>query len=74
MLPAARLEALVFRVAIYPGDLQKAAIRVMREVAATLAREGTTLPVAERMVSFEERFEIVGLSRYRDLEARYRTP
>lgn len=74
MLAAARLEALGFRVAIYPGDLQKAAIRAMREVAATLAREGTTLPVAERMVSFEERFEIVGLSRYRELEERYRTP
>jgi hypothetical protein len=51
MLPAARLETLGFRVAIYPGDLQKTAIRAMREVAATLRREGTTVPVADRMVS-----------------------
>lgn len=72
MLPAARLEALGFRLAIYPGDLQKAAIRAMREVATLLAREGTTATAADRMVSFEERFEIVGLSRYRELEARYR--
>lgn len=74
MLPADRLEALGFRIAIYPGDLQKAAIRTMREVATTLAREGTTLPAADRMVSFEERFEIVGLSRFHELEDRYRTP
>lgn len=73
MLPAERLEALGFRLAIYPGDLQKAAILAMREVAATLRRQGTTAPVAARMVSFEERFEIVGLSRFRELEARYRT-
>jgi len=72
MLPAGRLEALGFRVAIYPGDLQKAAIRAMREVAGTLRRHGTTLPVADRMVSFEERFELVGLSRFRALEERYR--
>lgn len=74
MLPVSRLEALGFRIAIYPGDLQKAAIRAMREVAATLRRDGTTAALAERMVSFEERFEIVGLSRFRELEERYRTP
>jgi carboxyvinyl-carboxyphosphonate phosphorylmutase len=71
MLPARRLEALGFRIAIYPGDLQKAAIRAMRDVAGALAREGTTVGMAERMVSFEERFELVGLSRFRELEARY---
>lgn len=74
MLPAERLDALGFRVAIYPGDLQKAAIGAMRGVAIALARDGTTLSVADRMVSFEERFEIVGLSRFRELEERYRTP
>jgi carboxyvinyl-carboxyphosphonate phosphorylmutase len=71
MLPASRLEALGFRVAIYPGDLQKAAIRAMRDVAAALRRDGTTAALAARMVSFEDRFEIVGLSRFRALEARY---
>ena len=71
MLPARRLEALGFRIAIYPGDLQKAAIRAMEDVAAALARDGSTAGVAERMVSFEERFELVGLSRFRDLESRY---
>ncbi len=71
MLPAPRLEALGFRIAIYPGDLQKAAIRAMCDVAAVLAREGSTVAMAERMVSFEERFELVGLARFRDLEARY---
>jgi len=33
--------------------------------------ESTSL---HRMVSFEERFELVGLSRYREIEERYREP
>ncbi len=74
MLPASRLESLGFRLAIYPGDLQKAAIRAMREVAETLRRDGTTAAVADHMVSFEERFELVGLGHFRALEERYRTP
>ena len=73
MLPARRLQALGFRIAIYPGDLQKAAIHAMRDVAAGLFREGTTTGLAGRMVSFEERFEIVGLRHFRALEERYRT-
>jgi carboxyvinyl-carboxyphosphonate phosphorylmutase len=71
MLAAQRLEALGFRIVIYPGDLQKAAIHAMRAVATTLMREGTTASMAGRMVSFEERFELVGLSRFRTLEERY---
>jgi 2,3-dimethylmalate lyase len=74
MLPAGRLEALGFRLAIYPGDLQKAAIRAMHEVARALRRDGTTAALADRRVSFEERFELVGLSRYREVEERYREP
>ncbi len=73
MLPASRLEALGFRLAIYPGDLQRAAILAMRDIAQVLAREGATASARARMVSFEERFELVGLARFRELEARYRT-
>ncbi|HLE43230.1 MAG TPA: hypothetical protein VJB36_04380 [Methylomirabilota bacterium] len=46
----------------------------MREVARTLTREGTTTSLTDRMASFAERFELVGLSRFRELEARYRAP
>jgi 2,3-dimethylmalate lyase len=74
MLPVSRLEALGFRIAIYPGDLQKAAIHAMREVVRTLTREGTTTSLTDRMASFAERFELVGLSRFRELEERYRAP
>jgi len=42
----------------------------MREMAAVLAVEGTAA-AGGRMVSFEERFELVGLSWHRALEARY---
>ena len=35
---------------------------------ATLASEGTTAPTADGTVSFEDRFETVGLSRFREFE------
>jgi 2-methylisocitrate lyase-like PEP mutase family enzyme len=71
MLPAARLQALGYRAALFPGDLQKAALRTMQEVAAALRRDGTTAGVGDRMVSFEARFALLGLDAYRRLEARY---
>ncbi len=74
MLPARHLQSLGYRIAIYPGDLQKAAIHAMREVARALGRDGSTTALADRMVSFADRFELVGLTRFRALEARYRAP
>jgi 2-methylisocitrate lyase-like PEP mutase family enzyme len=41
MLPVERLEALGYRIAIYPSETQRAAIHAMRNALSTLKREGT---------------------------------
>lgn len=71
MLPVQRLKALGYKIAIYPGDLQKAAIKTMREVLAHLKEKGDVTEIASRMVTFEERFQLLGLDEIRRLEERF---
>jgi len=71
MLPIARLKALGYKIAIYPGDLQKATIKTMREVLAHLKEKGDLAEMAPHMVTFEERFRLLGLDEIRRLEQRF---
>lgn len=72
VVPVATLEALGYRVVIIPSDLQRAAIRAMRDVLVAIARDGNSEAVADRMVSFREREVLVNAKEYDDLSARYR--
>ncbi len=60
-----------YRLAIYPTSLWMAAITAMREVLEVLKADGTSLRYQDRMVSFQEMFEVVGRSRYAALEQKY---
>jgi len=71
ILPSAELKALGYKLAIYPVSLWMAAIKTMQDVLQVLKENGTTLPCAERMVSFQEMFEVVGRSGYAALEKKY---
>jgi 2,3-dimethylmalate lyase len=71
ILPKGELEALGFKIAIYPTALWMASIKAMQEVLQVLKKDGTSLPYAEHMVSFQEMFEIVGRSGYAALEKKY---
>ena len=70
-LSAAELERMGFQIVIFPGDLQKAAGKAMIEILSILKETGNTDSARARMMSFEERFEILGLSRFRELESLY---
>ncbi len=70
-LSAAELERMGFRIVIFPGDLQKAAGKAMIEILSILKETGNTDSAQAMMMSFEERFEILGLSRFRELESLY---
>jgi methylisocitrate lyase len=71
MLSVRRLEELGFKIALYPGDLQRSAIKVMQELLLSLKRNGTTAKMASRMVTFEERFNLLGMEEIRQLEERF---
>jgi 2-methylisocitrate lyase-like PEP mutase family enzyme len=64
LVPLDRLQALGYRIVIIPSDLQRAAIRAMQDVLATIRRDGNSRALADRMASFTEREAIVGTADY----------
>jgi len=66
-----QLERWGYRIAIIPSPVQLAAINAMREVLETLQRDGTVEAYSNRMVTFQERDEIVGLEKFQKLEQRF---
>ena len=70
-LSAAQLDEMGFRLVIFPGDTQKAAGKAMVNILNILKETGNTLSGQGMMMSFEERFEILGLSRFKEIEASY---
>lgn len=74
VLPASELQAIGYKIAIYPVSLWMASIKAMQEVLAVLQKDGATGRYAARMVSFHEMFETVGRSRLAALEKKYAAP
>ncbi len=74
VLPARQLQAIGYKIALYPVSLWMASLKAMREVLAVLREDGTTDRYAARMVSFHEMFETVGRSRFAELEKKYGPP
>ena len=71
LLPASRLQAMGYRVAIYPSDTQRAAMKAMQETLAVLKRNGSTDAMDDKMVSFKERDRIAGLEEWEKVEKDY---
>jgi carboxyvinyl-carboxyphosphonate phosphorylmutase len=73
ILRAEEYREIGYRLAIYPIAPWTASIKAMQELLGVLREDGVTSRYADRMVSFQEMFEIVGRSRYTALEKRYST-
>ena len=71
LVPADQLTALGYRLMIVPSDLQRAAIRAMQRAAAVIRQDGNTAAMAEEMVSFVEREEVIGKSDIEALQKRF---
>ncbi len=71
MRPLSEFSELGYKIVIYPGDLQKASIKAMQRVLDELKVEGHSANLAEAMVGFQERFELLGMSKYEELEQRF---
>jgi 2,3-dimethylmalate lyase len=71
MVPARDLEAMGFRLGIYPSQTHRAAIRAAQKVLAALKQDGDTTRVEPDLATFQEREEAVGTAAWRALEEKY---
>src|SRR5438552_10479463 len=71
MVPAGELEAMGFRLGIYPSQTHRAAIRAAQRVLAALKEDGDIGRLAGELATFQEREDAVGTDRWRALEEKY---
>jgi len=67
----AELEGFGYKIVLWVTDALWAAAKAVKEVLETLRDEGTTARVHNRLMGFEEYFDLVGLPKHQRLEARY---
>jgi len=72
LLKASRLQELGYHVMIVPSDTQRAAIKAMQRVLATIARDGSAAAMIEDMASFKEREAAVDTAGFLARDQRYR--
>jgi 2-methylisocitrate lyase-like PEP mutase family enzyme len=71
MVPAKDLEAMGFRLGIYPSQTHRAAIRAAQRVLAVLKSDGDTTRIEAEFATFQQREEAVGTAEWRALEEKY---
>jgi 2-methylisocitrate lyase-like PEP mutase family enzyme len=71
LLPAARLQELGYHVVIIPSDTQRAAIKAMQRVLATIARDGSAAAMIDDMASFTEREAVIDTASFLARDERY---
>ena len=70
-LPARELEAMGYRIGIYPSQTHRAAIAAAKRVLAVLKRDGDTAAIEGELATFNDREEAVNSRRWRELEIKY---
>lgn len=71
LVPLNDLVEMGYKIAIYPLATLYAAAQAVRNVLVELREGGTTEPLIDRMIAFEEFNQLIGLPAYQELEARY---
>ena len=74
LVPVSKLQQMGYRLAIFPSDIQRAAIHSMRKVLRHLKKEKTTEAMDYELTTFKERDKIVGLDNWLELERRFLVP
>jgi methylisocitrate lyase len=71
LLTIRELEEMGYKIVIFPRSAPSAAAKTIQELMQLLKETGTTQGFADRIVTFEERNLITGLSRYKEMERKY---
>jgi 2-methylisocitrate lyase-like PEP mutase family enzyme len=70
-LASKQLEAMGFKLGIYPSQTHRAAIRAAQDVLAALKRDGDTAAIESRLATFNDREVAVNTAAWREREAKY---
>lgn len=70
-LPATQLEMMGYKLGIYPSQAHRAAILAIQELLSVLKRDGDTLAIKDRLVSFNDREVVVNTKLWLDREKEY---
>jgi methylisocitrate lyase len=71
LLTVRELEEMGYKIVIFPRSAPCAAAKTIQELMQLLKETGTTQGFSDRIVTFEGRNSITGLSRYDEMEKRY---
>jgi 2-methylisocitrate lyase-like PEP mutase family enzyme len=71
LLPVSRLQEFGYHVVIIPSDTQRAAIKAMQRVLATIARDGSAAAMIGDMASFKEREAVVDTAAFLARDRKY---
>lgn len=63
-LSSSELQKLGFQLVVFLGDAQKAAAKGMIQVLNVLRKTRNNILIQDKMLTFEERFDILGLPKY----------
>jgi methylisocitrate lyase len=64
-------EEIGFKIVLHPGVMQRAATLAMREMLADLRKNGNLTETKFGQMDFDEWFELVDLSKYKETERKY---
>ncbi len=70
-LSLAEFEEIGFKIILHPGVMQRAATFAMREMLTDLKENGNLTETKFGQMDFDEWFELVGLSKYKETERRF---
>jgi len=70
-LPRRELEAMGYRIGIYPSQTHRAAIAAAKKVLAVLKRDGDTAAIESELATFMDREDAVNSAGWRAIEQRY---
>jgi methylisocitrate lyase len=68
LLSAAELEALGYRIVIFANAALRVAAKAVQDAMRVLREQGTTAPLLDQMLAWDERQRLVDLPRYQDLD------
>jgi 2-methylisocitrate lyase-like PEP mutase family enzyme len=74
LLSAAELAAMGYKIITFSNTLSRVAGKAMQGALDVLKEKGTSEPLLDRMISFKERNQILGLDRVYELERRFLPP